>query len=280
MLALRLSPRHPVVRLARRYEHALGRHADAHLCVSRALQRDLAARRTAERSVVLYDRPAARFVPLPDPERAGRRARFVRELALPEGIRALAFAVAPSSWTADEDMGLLLDAVVRYDEAAAADAALPDLLVVLTGEGALRAEFERRAAAALLARVHLRTRWLEAAEYPTVLAAADLGLSLHRSTSGLDLPMKVADLLGAGVPVCALDYGPCLAEAVRPGENGVLFTTADELAARLCELLRNHPDEGGPLARLRRHVLADRGMGWDEAWTAAARPLFTDGSSC
>ena len=42
MLALRLGPRHPVVRLVRAAERLLGRRADAHLCVSRALAAELA----------------------------------------------------------------------------------------------------------------------------------------------------------------------------------------------------------------------------------------------
>ena len=111
----------------------------------------------------------------------------------------------------------------------------------MTGDGARRAEFERRFAGLPARRIQLRARLLEPDDYPRVVGSADLGLCLHRSSSGLDIPMKIADLFGAGVPVCALDYGACLAERVRHGDNGLLFSTGRQLADVLFDLFEQFP---------------------------------------
>lgn len=277
MLAQQLAPRHPVVRLARAYERATARFADHHLCVSQAMREVLASDLDVHGAVVLRDHPAARFTPADVERRAALRARFAPALELPAIDRPAALVVSPTGWTADEDVGLLLDACVACDAALATDATLPALVLVLTGDGPLRDGFRQRIARLALGRVHVRTLWLASDDYPDFLAAADLGVSVHRSTSGCDLPMKIADLHGAGVPVCALDYGPCLAEMLLHNEESWRFTTADELSQLLLRLLAGFPSGAVEIAAARAALASGPRLSWREGWQASVAPILLRG---
>jgi beta-1,4-mannosyltransferase len=272
VLALALGARHPLVALARSFETVLGRRADAHLSVSEALRRALEARWRIRPVSVFRDRPAERFAPLTVEARRARRRSLFETLRFASSEPAL--IVSPTSWTRDEDFDLPLDAVRRCDTLAAERAGFPEVLVLLTGRGPRRARYEAALAALPSRRLHVRTAWLEPDDYPGVLAAADLGLCLHRSASGLDLPMKIADLHGAGVPVCVLDYGPCLDEILRHEETGLRFADAETLARQWLDLFADFPHATPHLDRLRAQVEKSRGVTWRAGWDAEARPIL------
>eukprot|EP00890_Picochlorum_soloecismus_P004693 jgi/Picsp_1/5224/NSC_02587-R1_beta- -mannosyltransferase len=154
--------------------------------------------------------------------------------------------VSSTSWTPDEDFGILLGALVQYDALARNRTHLPLLLVFVTGKGPQKQQYEERMRSLDLRKVSIRTVWLEPEDYPILLGSADLGISLHASSSGVDLPMKVVDMFGSGLPVCALEY-PCIAEEmVKHGENGLLFRDARDLADQLSTLLEGYMEATSP----------------------------------
>ena len=80
----------------------------------------------------------------------------------------------------------------------------------------------------------VKSIWLDSDDYIKLLNLCDLGISLHYSSSGIDLPMKVVDMFSACLPAAAIYYDT-IKELVLEDENGFLFKNENEL----CKILKN-----------------------------------------
>jgi beta-1,4-mannosyltransferase len=272
VLASRLGAEHRLVRFTRWYERFLAGFADHHLVVSNRMRGVLVDTWRLEKVTVLYDRPAELFTPLPGDVRETEKTRLL-ELDDPAAAHAVGLLVTATSWSLDEDLGLLLEALDRCEARIRCNTgprAFPDLEVVISGDGPQKATFEARLATRPVGRIRIRTCWLSPEDYPRLLGAADLGVCLHRSTSGLDLPMKLADMLGCGLPVCVLDYGPVLRERLSDGHGCRCFSTAEELASQILELFDRFPASEA-LSELRNGTHAGDRTSWRQGWGAEAR---------
>ena len=89
---------------------------------------------------------------------------------------------------------------------------------------------------------------------------------LTPSPSGIDLPMKVLDMFGGGVPVVAVGF-EAIGELVEDGVNGRVFE-GDGLADVLEEVLGNE----GTLETLREGV--GTGKRWEENWEDVMGPVL------
>ena len=124
-------------------------------------------------------------------------------------------------------------------------------------------------------RVQFILPWLESGQYPQVLASGDIGVSLHTSSSNLDLPMKVLDMFGSGLPVCAFKFD-CLHELVVHDENGLHFTSGQELSLQLQRLLTTFPRRSKELLKYRENIRKKFGENnrWHDNWMKNAWPVL------
>lgn len=298
--------RKSLVSVAHLYEMFLGRVMNGHLCVSRAMSRFLADHWGID-AYVVYDRPLSNFRKV---ENIEDRHRLLLELQRYAGRNLFlnknetiatvlaedgtvhskssrpALITSSTSWTPDENFDILLEALVSLDTVLTArrNSAVGTkndnlfgwrAICVITGKGPLRSSFESKIASARLANIEVWFAWLPSKLYPGLLGCADLGLSLHTSSSQLDLPMKVVDMLGCGLPVLAYSYG-CMGELIRPGITGYLFQNSTELSRLLLWLLfdANPPRTMHSLASSIQDIFASPSMRWESTWESQVLPVL------
>jgi len=272
MLAARLGSSHGIVRMAKACERIWGRRADANFCVSTAMRRALIGELGLPAAAVVRDNPLELLPRLPIASRtvAARRVLARLGISLPE---TAALAICPTSWTLDEDMDLLLEGLREWDQQSPASPSIR-LFLLITGRGPLRASFEARLSSIHWKRVTLRTAFLDPSTYRELLGTAHVGLCMHRSASGVDLPMKVVELLGARTPACVLDYGACLAEQIQPGRTALTFRNSRELAERIDEVLEGFPDALHRLEQMQHDIETCCVETWQQTWACEAAPIL------
>ncbi|XP_066496679.1 chitobiosyldiphosphodolichol beta-mannosyltransferase isoform X2 [Tiliqua scincoides] len=286
IMSLTHGERHPIVRMAKWYEEVFGRLADYNICVTKAMKEDLQVNCNI-RAITLYDKPPSFFkeTSLSDQHKlfmklakdySPFKARNAVEPFQSDDVEKSAFTqldvqsgnvthcpgrpallISSTSWTEDEDFSILLKA--------------------LEGKGPLKEHYNHLIVTMHFKHIQVCTPWLEAEDYPLLLGAADLGVCLHKSSSGLDLPMKVVDMFGCGLPVCAVHF-QCLHELVKHEVNGLIFRDSSELAEQLKTLFWEFPNAEGKLNSFRRNMQKTKQLRWDESWEQTVFPLFCNSS--
>ncbi|ELK10683.1 Chitobiosyldiphosphodolichol beta-mannosyltransferase [Pteropus alecto] len=277
-------PSHCLVLLAKWYEKLFGRLAHLHLCVTNAMQEDL-AENWGIKAVTVYDKPASFFKEMP--------LDLQHRLFMKLGHTYSAFRTSSEP----SDLATERSAFTEWDAGSR----------MVTRKGPLKDYYSRLIGQKHFQHIQVCTPWLQAEDYPLLLGSADLGVSLHKSSSGLDLPMKVVDMFGCCLPACAVNF-QCLRvggsgvglwmgttgfwspgrsqafldslcslhELVKHGENGLVFEDSEELAAQLQMLLSKFPDPAGKLNQFRKNLRESEQLRWDESWMQTVLPLLMD----
>jgi len=285
------SQSHPLVKFSKWYEGFFGYFSHMNICVTKAMQNDLEGKWNIN-AEVLYDKPPDHFKYIEsNVVKANLFTRLINSgcfddckehlmwqslvnLTNPNSKENTAIIISSTSWTEDEDFSIFLDALVVYEKEKSSQTNLPNLICIITGKGPLKDYYKRKICGLKFNHILVTTPWLESDDYPKIIGCGNLGVCLHLSSSGLDLPMKVVDMFGCCLPVCAVSF-PCINELVKHDSNGLTFTDSSELADQIIELLSSVRNEDGKLARMRKDLQngfsKDR---WHENWKKIMLPFL------
>lgn len=119
----------------------------------------------------------------------------------------------------------------------------------------------------------IRSIWLKSDDYPKILGSFDLGVCLHYSSSGYDLPMKVVDMFAARLPVMAIEY-PTIKELVKDNINGFLFKDESHLSSLLFDQIMKFNENGysNDIDPMRENLIEFSKMNWIRQWKEIALP--------
>lgn len=279
ILALKLGPSHPLVKISALYEKLFAKAATKHITVTNAMARVLKDDYgvTAQ---ALHDRPASLFRPIDSGERSKFLSRLPETAQYAQDLTASSktpwrLIVSSTSWTADEDFSLLLEALSTYSAEATSKTYLPNIVAIITGKGPQKEYYldkiRKLNQEKKLLNAVILTAWLTAEDYALLLASADLGVSLHTSSSGVDLPMKVVDMFGAGLPVVGWGKFEAWPELVKENVNGKGFDSSRQLADHLISLFGK---DDTLLKQLKGGALKESENRWDDEWDKVGKPLF------
>ena len=244
-----------LVNIAYKYEKYFGKKSDLNFCVSQAEKRDLKNQFGIE-AICLPDRPVkGLFKFLNENEANELYKKYPNELSslidtcLPENKNKKPIVmISSTSWTPDEDFSMLLESFIKTEEMIlehiedkeqknmmnVSKDKIKKILFLITGRGPLKDSFMKKVNEADLKYFDVKSIWLDSDDYPKLLSLVDLGISLHYSSSGIDLPMKVVDMFSGCLPVASIYYDT-IVELVEENKNGFLFKNDKEL----CKILKN-----------------------------------------
>ena len=184
-----------------------------------------------------------------------------------------ALLISSTSWTADEDFGLLIEALEIYNRVASSkedDNDLPRILVMITGKGPLKDVYMGKIQRLQHAWDFVRciSTWLETLDYPLLLGYSSFHYQYGGGIDELQYRIRRhwnippyqfigtgpthedcrhvwvwSPCMRAGFRMVSSrpEFRPCLTEVdtpslqelVRPGWNGLIFRTSEELAGQL-----------------------------------------------
>ncbi|XBW38194.1 hypothetical protein QEN19_003786 [Hanseniaspora menglaensis] len=216
---------------------------------------------------VLHDKPDSQFYPVDKSDRAAI-IKAIPELAadtdLLQNINKYTIAITSTSFTPDEDLDMLLNAMDALNKQLLI--AKKHLLLIITGKGPLKQEFMKKFKDKTcdLNYITVNFFYLKIQDYPKILQVSDFGLSLHYSSSGVDLPMKVLDMFGCGLPCLSYYYPTVEEELIQIGVTGDVFKNETELSSKIFNLIVEETKR----EEMKANVIADlkNGDRWIDSW--------------